>query len=792
MDLVSIRNFGLSIRRITLVAGIAACLLTLVGVAAPFIDGSGYSPSIQKAIEATLGRTVQFESIHFTLFAGPGFVLEGVTISEDPQFGAEPFAYVPEMQARLRLDKLLFGHIQLSSLRLLEPSLNLVKRDDGTWNVVELIKRLGVPRRLPLHFFPVFEVLGGRIDFKFGQRKTTLYILDSDLQIYPGYANRLNLRFSGSPARTDRAGNGFGHLHGAANWYLNSNNLDADIVLDPSNLSEVTTLVEGHDVGVHGTVSSRAHVAGSLSALQVTGTMQVADVHRWDLMPASGYEWAVPYQGEADLLGNRLTLRTTAARAGEVNPVNLVLTVTDLLANPRFSVDAHLHAVSAGEVLPLARRMGLSVPQQLILVGALSGNLNLSTDLGLRGNLLLEKATATLPATLPWRTDHLEIAVLDDRLVFRPTFLETTEGAFQVSGEVWLANTRARASIGLQDVPVFAFKPTLNAWFGTPPVFDSMSDGRVTGALLYDCEERHEPVWSGRLQFADATFQTAGMAVPLTKAEGRVSFAGSNLDIPRISAHLQQHTLKASYHYNPAAKHTERLRIEMAAADLGELQTVLSPSLQVQSWLARLGVLSRTIPAWLADRNLEAELDIRQFSAGDTALGSLTSQVLWQGTNLHFPSIKLIMPSGSLEAKGTATLASYRPHFTFVANLHNYPWRGGLLSADADVETSGIGEEGLRNLRASGLFNGTNMQLAPEGSFSEISGLFRFSYKEGWPDLTFTKIQASDGESDWSGAGAADSDGRLVVDLEREGRQRRYISTLNPHTAVRPPDPSSH
>ena len=178
MDSVSIRNLGLPIRRITLAASIAACLLTVVGIVAPFIDGSGYSASIQKAIEATLGRTVQFESIHFTLFAGPGFVLEGVTISEDRRFGAEPFAYVPELQARVRLDKLLFGHIQLSSLRLLEPSLNFVKRDDGTWNVVELVKRLGVPRRLPLNFFPVFEVSGGRIDFKFGSRKTTLYILD--------------------------------------------------------------------------------------------------------------------------------------------------------------------------------------------------------------------------------------------------------------------------------------------------------------------------------------------------------------------------------------------------------------------------------------------------------------------------------------------------------------------------------------------------------------------------------------------------------------------------------------
>ncbi len=789
-------NLGLSIRRIVTVAGIAFCLLTVVGIAAPFIDGSGYSAPIRKTIEATLGRTVVFEGIHFTLFSGPGFVLQGVTIAEDQRYGAEPFAYVPELQVRLRLDKLLLGHIQLSSLRLLDPSLNFVKREDGTWNVVELVKRLGVSRRTPLNFFPVFEASGGRIDFKFGARKSTFYMLDSDLQVYPEYANKLNLRFSGSPARTDRAGNGFGHLHGTANWYLNGksageNQLEADLVLDPSNLSEVTTLVEGHDVGVHGTVRSRAHVSGPLSALQVTGRMQVADVHRWDLMAASGYEWAVPYVGEADLLSNRLTLRTIAGSAGEINPINVLLTVTELLTNPRFSLAAHLDSVPAGEVLPLARRMGWSVPPQLSLGGNLGGDLSLSSGQGMRGNLLLTDVSATLPAASPWRTDHLEIAVLDDRLQFRPAVLETAGGAFQVSGEVWLANTRATASIGVQDVPLSALKPAVNAWFGTPPVLDLLSNGLMTGTLLYSCEQGAEPVWSGKLQFADATIRAPGMAAPLTQAEGRVSFTGAILDIPRMSARLQQHALKAIYHYNPKARHTSRLHVELATAGLGELQDMLAPSLQVQSWLTRLGVTSRTVPAWLADRDLEAELEVRQFSAGDTALGSLSAQILWQGTDLQFGSIKLAMPSGNVEAKGSANLASYRPRFEFTAKLNHYSWRGGSLSANADMETSGMGEEGLRNLRATGLFNGTNLQLTADNVFPEMSGLFRFSYKEGWPDLTLSGIQASDGESAWRGAGMAESDGRLVLDLEREGQQRRFISTLAPE-ATPAAFPSDH
>ncbi len=56
---------------------------------------------------------------------------------------------------------------------------------------------------------------------------------------------------------------GFGHLRGTANWYLNppnpqANQLETNITLDPSNLSELATLVQGEDIGVHGSIGGHA------------------------------------------------------------------------------------------------------------------------------------------------------------------------------------------------------------------------------------------------------------------------------------------------------------------------------------------------------------------------------------------------------------------------------------------------------------------------------------------------------------------------------------------------------
>src|SRR5579863_4151824 len=89
--------------------GLLASIAVLVaaGIVAPFINATAFSNRIKIALESSLGRSVSFDSVHFAIFTGPGFSLSGVTIQEDRRYGLEPFAYVPTLQARLRVDALL-------------------------------------------------------------------------------------------------------------------------------------------------------------------------------------------------------------------------------------------------------------------------------------------------------------------------------------------------------------------------------------------------------------------------------------------------------------------------------------------------------------------------------------------------------------------------------------------------------------------------------------------------------------------------------------------------------------
>jgi AsmA-like protein len=764
---------------------------------APFVNAAAFGPAVRRALETSLGRKVDFEKIYFSLFPVPGFSLESVTIHEDPRYGLEPFAHASGLEVRLRADKLLLGQMRLSTLRLVEPSLNLVKRGDGTWNVVDLVQRLSAPRRMPLSLFPAIEVLNGRIDFKLGTRKTTLYIAGSDLSVYPERSGRVIVRFSGSPARTDRAGNGFGHVRGTLNWRLNpaanGDQLDADVNLDPSNLSEITALIEGHDIGIHGTVSANAHLEGPLAALSIGGDLRLEDVHRWDLLPSSGDFWKVAYQGKADLVTHHFAVRTLPPSTGEVVPLALEVRINEFLTRPAWSILATLHKAPIQPLLPLGKRMGLALPAGLEMNGALNGVVGYSNSSGVEGGIAITNAVAVLPGIPALRSAVATVRVSGGNIHIDPAILEAgVGGTLRAGGDFNLSSQHLSASLSVDEFPVQALKTTAQTWFGAPAALASLTDGYITGQFLYSTEQRADhdskpAAWSGQFQFSNATLAPPGIAVPLKQAEGRAQFGASTFDLAHFSATLGGEPVFGSYRYNLSAKRPERLHLEIPSVNLAQLETALGPVLEDRGLLARLPFTRRSTPAFIAARNLEGDIVIDRLSVDRAELGPLMARFLWQGANLQFTALELNLPEGVLKAFGSVNLSSYSPRSTFVAHASGLPWGGGLLRATGQIRTSGIGSESLANLRATGSFSAGDVTLPVAGSFSKVSGAFALSFSSGWPDLRLSKLQASQDDEDWSGEAASRGDGKLIFDLEHDGRPLRVVSDLMPQTPAPSP-----
>ena len=204
------------VKRIARYTGLGCALILVVGIAAPYLGANRYAERIRAALEAELGRPVEFGDVRFNLFTGPGFSIQKVVIHDDPAFGREPFAYVESLEARPRLWALIRGRLEFESLRLDDTNVTLTRIESGpraVWNFTQLL------HRTKFASLPALYVRSGRVNFKFGDTKSVFYLIDTDLDVSPPSipGGSWRVRFSGEPARTDRRARGFGVLRRSGN-----------------------------------------------------------------------------------------------------------------------------------------------------------------------------------------------------------------------------------------------------------------------------------------------------------------------------------------------------------------------------------------------------------------------------------------------------------------------------------------------------------------------------------------------------------------------------------------------
>jgi hypothetical protein len=782
----SSQSFARPLRRRILQLTIAIVLLfLLLGAIAPFINAAAFGTEIQRALQSALGRKVQIGKVHFTILSGPGFLLEDVSISEDPRFGLEPFAFVEALNVGVRPDKLLLGRIQISSLQLDRPSLNLVKQSDGTWNFVELIGRLSSPRRAPLGFFPAVELTGARIDFKLGVRKTTFYLADTDLDLYPERSGRLSIRFAGSPSRTDRSGTGFGHFRGSASWLVNvndanSNELEGDVTLDPSNLSELTTLFQGYDIGIHGTVGMQAHVEGPASALRLTGELDLGDVHRWDLMPKQGEYWRIGYRGSLDLPQQQFEFETLPVPGKHATPVTLQLRANRFLSQPSWSVLARLDKAPAGNLLPLAQRMGIWTPVGLGLTGTLDGVVGYSNRAGMEGGVALNDLAVTLPGAPAIQVNQATATISSGNIhLDRMAVLSDGKKILEASADYSPDTRRVEVAASSDRGDLKVLTQVLRGWFTDFPALSSFDEGAVTGQIHYSHDASAEPVWNGLLQVSDGALRVAGLKDSVTDLSARISFDESGLDATRLSAIAAGVPFRGEYHYATKGPRHERLRLELNALDLAQAESQLEPSLRSSSLFSRLRG-RRQLPAWLANRNLEGDVSVNQTGINGVALGKLHAHLIWDAATIQVSSLQITSDQGNTRAKGSVSLSENSPRYKLTGDVTGIPWKGGHVDLTGHLETAGTGRETLRNLRSAGTLTGEDLSLTADVDLSKLTGKYQVSFDAGWPSVRLVGLQATQDEESWDGEANSRQDGKLVFELVNGRRQLHVESTLLP------------
>ena len=118
---------------------VVVCFVVVLALAVipQFLDVNQYRPRIQSELQSRLGRPVSLGNIKLSLLP-PSLKVKDVAIGEDPAFGTGAFAKAQELDVRVSLLPLLRKDVQVQSLRLINPDIQLIKDANGNWNYATL------------------------------------------------------------------------------------------------------------------------------------------------------------------------------------------------------------------------------------------------------------------------------------------------------------------------------------------------------------------------------------------------------------------------------------------------------------------------------------------------------------------------------------------------------------------------------------------------------------------------------------------------------------------------------
>jgi len=759
-------------------AGAAAALLLVTGLVAPYLAADQYGKRLQASLERALGRRVEIGRVRFSVFKGPGFSIDNVTIHEDPSIGIEPIAYVPRMEIAPSLWGLLRGRFVVGSIRLDEgddgsaPVINLAKTgapsEPGRWNFAALVNRS------LMSAVPAIHVRTGRINFKFGETKSVFYLMDTDLDISPpgSLGGGWKVSCEAQAARTDRPALGLGAFTLEGKWYIAPERVDFDLRLDRGRLAELTALVRGQAGGIHGTISSRLHLAGPIDGIGIIGRLTIEDVHRWDLLPPGGSGWPMDLRGRLNLTAQQLELQSTSSTV----PATLRFRAADYLGQPHWAMAMEWNRFPTAPLLELARHMGAQLPPKLQLSGTIDGAVGYSGQGSFQGQFALHDAAVTIPESPPVRFDVAYVMVDHGHVRLSPTVVRTAEQD-EASVEADYAMDADTLDLAISSDGMKVESLRAQVALAAVPWLEQAGSGEWSGVLRY---HRGPPAsgWSGELGIRGARLAIPGLADPLEMADAHVRIDGARVALDRMEARVGKLAFTGEYRYEPDAARPHRVRLRAAQFHAADLETELMPTLRRNTSLIARALGRTGLPDWMRRMALEGAIQIDDLELAGAHLQNVRARLLWEVARVNLEAIQARLSRAALTGALSVNLRGSRPVYQLTGRLAGLSWQSGKLDTQGTLQTSGIGEELLANLKSEGIFSGVGLDLGALGQHRAASGSYSLAWAQAAPRLRLTDLSLRLEDEVYIGRGATQEDGSLQILLTNGVREMRMSGSL--------------
>lgn len=361
---------------------------------------------IENSVGTALQRRVEISYVHIHLLPTPGFDLDGFVVHDDPAFGAEPVLRAQEVTALLRLSSLVRGRMEISRLSLTEPSLNLVRRDDGRWNIENFLERTaqiavaptGKASSEPRPAFPYIEADRGRVNFKVGAEKKPFAITDAKYAFWQDSENSWGMRLRGQPVRSDLNLSDTGQIKISGSCQRAARLYDTPIQFaaewDGGQLGQLSKFVSGADRGWRGTVNTSVEFTGTPANLLVRSDGQVQDFHRYDIAGSDALDLKTHCEAHYGVGDRSLRQIFCLSPVGD-GSVSLTGEASNLGETGRYSLHISANHIPLQSLASLVRRAKKDLPNDLQADGRIEGLFEVRSADGTNDLVLAGEGRAT-------------------------------------------------------------------------------------------------------------------------------------------------------------------------------------------------------------------------------------------------------------------------------------------------------------------------------------------------------------------------------------------------------------
>ena len=807
--------------------------IVLALVLPPFINVNRYRGRVAGAISRALGREVTVSNIELKLLPRPGIVLYNFVAADDPSYGAEPMLRADQVTAYLRLTSLWRGRLEIGTLDLDNPSLNLVRRSDSHWNIEELVERASQTKPAPTGKarpesrprFPYVEASSGRVNFKLGEVKKAFAFTDADFALWLESESQWGIRIEARPVRTDVNINDTGTLTLEGRFQRAPNVRDTPVYLklgySDAPLGQLTKLIYGRDRGWRGTVRGNAVLTGTPASAAVTLDAQVTDFRRYDIATGEALRLRTHCTGTYSSAGDSLYDVRCESPIG--SGIVRVRGDAQNWGAGGYDLDISGEHIPAERVVAFARHAKKDLPSDLTASGELGGVFTIrkstgadpkwsgggqTTALALHANVLKQdlelgevqfavpgdEPSKPAPRQRPRHRVPPPAANAGFKLVIKPFPVplgaaSPATGSGEFTGERYSLHVSGGAELGhlvnlAQAIGV-----------GTPGIGlegSAQVDLQVAGSWMGFAE----PYPSGKLQVNTATAELQGVSEALVVDTASVTLENQQVDIAAFSAGFSkggQFSGSANFPVHCTGPESCVVEFDLRAQDasLARLNQLLNPAFSRQPWYRLLDIEKRHEDA-LSKLRAQGRFSVMHLGLGDVTANNVNGSLELSSGRLRIHELRADLLGGHQDGSWLADFTVSPPRFmgngvvskismSQLASLTHDNWATGSLDADYSLSLSGMtvskllgSAGGTADFHWSG---GTLRHLVLDGrgapmAFSTFSG--KVALQDGTFTVTDGKMQSSGAR--YAVAGTAGADRNLNMKLVRAGGMSYEVS----------------